>query len=123
MEPEIRGDVAEDLSYDDSSFDHVLFSLVLCTVPEPEDAVDEAARVLREGGGLGFLEHVGATGVRRRVQEAVNPVWSRVAGGCNLDRDTVEILRSHGSFEPLEIEEFSGVPPVDPLVRGRLERV
>lgn len=119
---DLAEDVAGELGYEDGYFDYVLFSLVLCTVPDVEAAVDEAARVLREGGELRFVEHVGASGFKRTVQEAVNPVWSRVAGGCNLHRDTVDVLRSHGSFDVLEVEEFEGVPPVDPILRGRLER-
>lgn len=123
LDVEIRGDMASELSYDDGYFDAVLFSLVLCTVPDPASAVDEAARVLREGGELRFVEHVGGSGFLRSVQEAVNPLWKHVAGGCNLDRDTTELLCSHADFEVVEAEEFEGLPPVDPLVRGRLKKL
>ena len=51
---------AEELPFEDSSFDTAVFTLVLCTVPDPRAALAEAARVLKPGGRLLFLEHVRA---------------------------------------------------------------
>jgi ubiquinone/menaquinone biosynthesis C-methylase UbiE len=117
---EIRGDLAESLSYDDATFDRVTAGLVFCTVKEPKEALDEIARVLRPDGEFRFLEHVGDDGVGRFLQETANPVWRRCAGGCRLDRDTVSMFEVHDSFETVEVERFRGVPPVSPLVRGTL---
>lgn len=117
---EIRGDLAESLSYDDATFDRVTAGLVFCTVEEPQEALDEIARVLRPDGEFRFLEHVGDDGVGRFLQETANPVWRRCAGGCRLDRDTVSMFEVHDSFETVEVERFRGVPPVSPLVRGTL---
>lgn len=117
---EIRGDLAESLSYDDATFDRVTAGLVFCTVEEPQGALDEIARVLRPDGEFRFLEHVGDDGVGRFLQETANPVWRRCAGGCRLDRDTVSMFEVHDSFETVEVERFRGVPPVSPLVRGTL---
>ena len=51
---------AERLPFEDSSFDTAVFTLVLCTVPDPQAALAEAARVLKPGGKLLFVEHVRA---------------------------------------------------------------
>lgn len=121
---EIRSDVAESLSYDDDSFDYVVAGLVFCTIGDVEKALDEVVRVLRSDGEFRFLEHVGDDGFGRRLQETVNPLWKRCAGGCNLDRDTAEIFKAREEFETVEIETFrDGVTPVNPLVRGRMRRL
>lgn len=119
----IRGDRAESLPYVDDAFDTVLSSLVFCTIGDPDAALDEVARVLRPGGELRFLEHVRNDGWRARVQERLNPVWERAAGGCQLDRETVERFVGHDAFDALEIERTRiGVFPATPIVRGRLRR-
>jgi SAM-dependent methyltransferase len=121
---EIRPDRAESLSYADASFDYVIAGLVFCTIEDVDEALDEVARVLRPGGEFRFLEHVGDNGLKRRVQETLNPLWKRCAGGCNLDRDTAERFETRREFETIETETFrDGVTPVNPLVRGRLRRV
>ncbi len=118
----LHGDVAEEMSFDDGSFDYVICGLVLCTVEDVDGSIGEMARVLKEGGELRFLEHVGSSGVTRRVQEAVNPVWRKLAGGCNLDRDTLERFGDCQKLGEIEVERFDGLPPVDPLVRGRFRK-
>jgi ubiquinone/menaquinone biosynthesis C-methylase UbiE len=81
---------AGDLPYPDGSFDAVVSTLVLCTVPDQPAALSEVERVLRPGGRFVFLEHVAATHKPRRLrwQRRVEPVWKRVAGGCHLTRTT-----------------------------------
>ena len=49
---------AESLPFPDGSFDTAVFTLVLCTVPDPAAALAEAARILKPGGKLLFVEHV-----------------------------------------------------------------
>jgi SAM-dependent methyltransferase len=120
---ELRPDRAESLSYDDDSFDYVVAGLVFCTIGDVEGALDEVARVLRPGGEFRFLEHVGDDGFGRRLQETVNPLWKRCAGGCNLDRDTAERFGAREEFETVEAEAFrDGMMIVNPLVRGRLRK-
>ncbi len=51
---------AENLPFEDSSFDTAVFTLVLCTVPDPVATLAEVSRVLRPGGKLLFVEHVRA---------------------------------------------------------------
>lgn len=86
---------AEELPFEDGSFDAVIATLVFCTIPDPERAVQEAHRVLKDGGELRLLEHVR---MERRpaawAQERATPVWKRLAGGCHLDRDTLGLIES-----------------------------
>jgi len=78
---------AEQLPAEDGTFDAAVFCLVLCTIDEPGSALAEAARVLRLGGQIRFLEHVRS---QRRVpallQDAITPLWSRLGGGCRPNR-------------------------------------
>ena len=78
---------AESLPFEDGSFDTVVFTLVLCTVPDPEAALAEAARILKPGGQLLFVEHVRARGQRRRP----------LAGPA---RDALEVLRRRLPLQP-----------------------
>jgi ubiquinone/menaquinone biosynthesis C-methylase UbiE len=92
----LQADV-QDLPFPDASFDAVVSSLVFCSVEHPLRGLEELFRVLRPGGELRMLEHVRAPGpVLARVQEAVDPLWCAVTGGCHLNRDTVTLVREAG---------------------------
>lgn len=121
LDIEIRSDGAESLPYADDSFDVVVASLVFCTIPNVEAALDEVARVLKPGGEFRFFEHVHADGLLARLQDIVNPIWRRGAAGCHLNRETVTTFRNHDRFEMTEFETLEvGIPPVAPFVRGTL---
>lgn len=94
---------AEQLPFDDDSFDTVVICLVLCTVDDPRRALQEARRVLAPAGQLLLLEHVRSE--RPAVtwmQHALTPVWRNIAGGCHLDRRTVATAEDVGfAFEHL----------------------
>ena len=102
---------AEALPYPDGSFDTVVSTLVLCTVPDQEAALDEVRRVLRPGGRLLFIEHVRAAGSAARWQDRLEPLWRRLLGGCHPNRDTVADIEEAG----FEIETFESFYPPDPL--------
>jgi len=83
------------LPFADGVFDAAIIAFALCTIPDPSRALDEVHRVVRPGGTLRFLEHVrSANDATARWQDRINPLWSRVAGGCRLNQPTVEILAS-----------------------------
>jgi ubiquinone/menaquinone biosynthesis C-methylase UbiE len=89
--------VAEALPFPDATFDTVVASLVLCSVPDPAQAAGELARVLRPDGEVRYLEHVRSEHpVGAAVQDAIAPVWSLFAGGCHPNRDTRATLRAAG---------------------------
>jgi ubiquinone/menaquinone biosynthesis C-methylase UbiE len=116
---------AEDLPFDDGSFDTVVATLVLCTIPEPLRALGEARRVLVEGGKFLYLEHVRA---RRpglaRWQDRLERPWGFFAGGCHPNRDTGQLLADAGFWiDSLEDLKMPKAPPiVRPVIRGVARR-
>lgn len=72
----------EALPFADGSFDEVVVTLAFCSVSDPAQTLREVRRVLKPGGRLRFLEHVRSeTPGWVRVQDALTPLWRRVAGG------------------------------------------
>ena len=108
---EVSAAGAESLPFPDGSFDTVVSTLVLCTVPDQETALDEVRRVLRPGGRLLFIEHVRAAEPMARWQDRLEPLWRRLLGGCHPNRDTVAAIEEAG----FEIETFESFYPPDPL--------
>jgi len=89
----LRTGDAGGLPFEDGSFDHVVFTLVFCSVADPIKGLQEVRRVLRPGGTLHFIEHVQPPGgLLRPVFNQLNPLWRRIAGGCNLNRSTLELM-------------------------------
>jgi ubiquinone/menaquinone biosynthesis C-methylase UbiE len=94
---------AEDVPLPDRSVDTVVSTYTLCTLPDVARALAQVARVLREGGRLLFCEHGLAPDARvRSWQHRLNPLWKRLGGGCNLDRDIAALLRD-SRFEAVEM--------------------
>jgi ubiquinone/menaquinone biosynthesis C-methylase UbiE len=113
---------AEELPFDDTSFDTVVSTLTLCTVGDPERAAAEAKRVLRPDGRLLFIEHVRdeeGTG-RARWQDRLERPWGWVAGGCHPNRDTRQVLARTFATVDADDAEFpgSGTALVKPVITG-----
>ena len=113
---------AERLPCADASFDAVVSTLVLCSVPDLHSALAEVRRVLRPGGALVFLEHVAAEDRPRRLgwQRRLEPLWRRLAGNCHLTRRTAQAIEAAG-FELQSCTRESlrrALPFVRPSVRG-----
>ncbi len=94
---EVSDAAAESLPHPDASFDAVVFTLVLCTVTDPDRALAEARRVLKRTGRLVVLEHVRGTGRPARRQDRLTPVFRRFGAGCHPNRDTGAASRGQGS--------------------------
>ena len=111
---------AEDLPFNDASFDTVVSTLVLCGVDDQPRAVRELRRVLRPGGRLIFIEHVRSDDPRvAKMQDRMNPV-NRFVVCCDCNRPTLDTVRSAG-FEVTELEqtELPKSPPfARPLIVG-----
>jgi len=87
----------EEIPLESSSIDTVLVTYTLCTIPDAIRALEGMRRVLKPGGQLLFCEHGRAPDESvRRWQDRINPVWKRMAGGCNINRDIPELIRSAG---------------------------
>jgi len=81
--------VAERLPFRAGSFETAVSGLVLCSVEDPPRALAEVRRVLAPGGSFRLLEHVRASAAwHARLQDLVQPLWTRVTGGCRPNRDT-----------------------------------
>jgi ubiquinone/menaquinone biosynthesis C-methylase UbiE len=112
---------AQSQPFADDSFDTAVFTLVLCTVPDPSVALSEAARVLRPGGKLLFVEHVRSRHPNlAHWQDRLEKPWRFLADGCHCNRDTVGLIEA----SPFELERVEHdrlpktVPIIRPLARG-----
>jgi len=87
----------EALPLTDQSVDTVVMTFTLCTIPDAVAALSQIRRVLEPGGELLFCEHGAApdNGVRR-WQDRLDGVWSRLAGGCHLNREIAPMIQSAG---------------------------
>lgn len=114
---QIEQAAAEELPFDDRSFDTVICTLVLCTVRDPARALAEVKRVLRPGGELRFCEHVRLRNrIGALVQDAISPLWQLIAAGCHPNRDTGRTIREAG-FEITQLDWVEAAP-VPVFVKG-----
>lgn len=112
---------AEELPFNDDSFDSVVSTLVLCTVDDPSRALAEVRRVLKRDGRLLFIEHVRADDSRlAKWQDRFERPWSWFGHGCHCNRRTLENLQAAGfSVTELKRDKLPKAPPiVRPLITG-----
>lgn len=103
---ELVGLSAEEIPYQEGSFDTVLVTYSLCTIPNPGAALKEMRRVLTPGGKLIFCEHGLAPDASvRRWQDRLTPLWAKLSGGCQLNRDIPNLLREAG-FHSVDIQSM-----------------
>lgn len=115
--------VASRLPFESSSFDAVVASLVLCSVPELATALSEIRRVLKDAGELRFLEHVRAdqpAKARLQIMLDRSRIWPLLGGGCHCSRQTMDAIAAAG-FRVTEFESLPFGPSwwiTNPHVRG-----
>lgn len=88
---------AENIPIDSNSCDSVVVTYTLCTIPDTNKAFQEIRRVLKKNGKLIFCEHGKAPDkIIQRWQNFANPLWEKLGGGCNLNRDIPLIIQENG---------------------------
>ena len=97
---------AESIPLADNSIDTIVITYTMCTIPDISLSNAEMFRVLKPNGKLLFCEHGIAPDERvAKWQKIINPVWNKIAGGCNLNRDIPRLIKSSG-LKISEIEEM-----------------
>jgi SAM-dependent methyltransferase len=113
---------AEELPFEDDSFDTVVSTLVLCSVRDQDKSLAEIRRVLKPGGKLLFMEHVRADDpTRARWQDRLERPWRVFAMGCHPNRATLERIEAAGfEVEDLRRGELPKSAPIcRPMILGR----
>lgn len=120
---EIKAMVGEAVDLPDNSIDFVACTLVMCTVTNPYQCVEQIKRILKPSGVFIFIEHVKAkeNTVVSFIQNLTFKPWFWFFEGCNTKRDTKSLLESAG-FSSLVLEEYNSYSPfipITPQIRGR----
>ena len=91
----------------ENSLDAIVSTLVLCTIKNPDLALDNFKKWLKPDGKLIIIEHIHSDKKRKAfIETMLNPIWKVIAEGCNITRHTDELIKSKG-FEPLEEHYFT----------------
>ncbi len=103
----------ETVALADNSCDGALCTFTLCTIPGVEQALAELRRVLKPGGRFHFLEHGLAPDAKTQTwQRRLDPLEKRLADGCHLTRDPVELVKTAGfELEFVHSEYTKGPKP------------
>jgi ubiquinone/menaquinone biosynthesis C-methylase UbiE len=103
----ITGWDADAIEMPDASYDTIVSTLVLCSVPNLESSLQEIYRLLRPNGVFLFLEHIISNHPSTVLwQQRIEPFWSFCAGNCRLTRDTASAIQAVG----LQIEQLTEAP-------------
>lgn len=107
----------------DASFDSIVCTFTLCTIPDPLAALLEMRRVLKPGGRLLFSEHGRAPDAKVRLwQDRITPLWKPLAGGCHLNRDIPALLAASGfRIKDVQSSYLPGPRPMTWVWRGWAE--
>jgi ubiquinone/menaquinone biosynthesis C-methylase UbiE len=103
---------AEKIPVADGTFDSIVSTFTLCTIPDPAAALREMRRALRPGGRLHFVEHGLAKDPKvERWQKRLNSIQQVVFGGCHLNRRIAVLIEEAGfEIERLENAYLKGAP-------------
>ncbi len=86
-----------DLMIKEKSLDAIVCTLVLCTIPNPDLALDNFKKWLKPDGKLIILEHIHSDKKRNAfLEKLVNPLWKKLGEGCHLTRNTDVLLHEKG---------------------------
>ena len=97
---------AEEIKLKSNSIDTVLLTYTLCTIPNPFDALSEIKRVMKSDARILFCEHGIAPDKKvLKWQNRINPIWGKLFGGCNINRDIPNIFLESG-FKISNLEQM-----------------
>jgi ubiquinone/menaquinone biosynthesis C-methylase UbiE len=97
---------AEKLPFEDHTFDTVVATLVFCTIPNVDEAINELKRVCKPNGKILLFEHVKMENtVLSSMQEGLTPLWKKICDGCCLNRETLKAFTSRG-LKIVRVEKF-----------------
>ena len=110
----------EQLPFPEAVFDTVVMTWTLCSIGDPVAALTDMRRVLKPAGQVLFVEHgLSAEPGVARWQHWLTPCWSRVSGGCNLDRKADDLIRAAGfEIKALETGYMRGPKPWTYMYQG-----
>ena len=101
---------AEELPFRDGAFDTVVSGLVFCSVGDPARGLAEIRRVLTAEGELRMMEHVRSpVPWRARWEDRIQPLWTRLTGGCHPNRDTEAAVEASGFRIAAQTRRAEGV--------------
>ena len=97
---------AEEIALPSNSIDTLLITYTLCTIPELKESLKEMKRVIKDDGILLFCEHGIAPDQNiMKWQNRINPLWSKLFGGCNINRNIPKIIQDSG-FKISKLEQM-----------------
>ena len=96
----------EDIPMTSESVDTVVVTYSLCTIPDPIRALREMRRILKKDGEILFCEHGRAPDQNiAKWQKRIDPIWSKLAGGCQSGRDIPRLITEAG-LKTLELNQL-----------------
>jgi ubiquinone/menaquinone biosynthesis C-methylase UbiE len=111
---------AEQIPFIEATFDAIVMTWTLCSIPNPIAALAEMRRVLKPGGRLLFVEHGLSPDFRiARWQHRLTPCWKQIGGGCHLNRKMDELIRTAGfEIDAVETGYMQGPKPWTFIYQG-----
>jgi ubiquinone/menaquinone biosynthesis C-methylase UbiE len=110
IEVKLVGLSAEKIPVEDASFETVVCTYTLCSIQDPVAALREMRRALVPGGKLLFSEHGRAPDENvLKWQTRLQPYWSKIAGGCMLDRDISALIEQAGFTSEVQSRYIPGL--------------
>lgn len=87
---------AQNLKFKDETFDYIVCTCVLCSIPNPVRALEEMRRVLKPNGQILMLEHmISKNSLIAFFENTLNPL-TRELFGVNINRDTIKNIQKSG---------------------------
>ena len=105
---------AEEIPLPSNSMDTILITYTLCTIQDLESSLKEIKRVMKDDAVMLFCEHGIAPDAKViKWQNRVNPLWGKLFGGCNINRNIPEIIQSSGfTFNSLDQMYLPSTPKI-----------